>query len=257
MVLALGRVTYAAIFTNDKVYFSRVPSQAKGPSSAVVKLLQGLFDRYVDQSFFILRKKILFEADLGEQDRGMIKLVAKRSEKTENLAEKIAAFPGAKEEIGTDADFIYRVGKRSEINSDESLARKLWNASNGSAWLFLENLTKQIPRGDVLHDFDRPIAAVATSPQGELLSFGVNSNHLNKTLHAEVNLIQSYYLKTGAKLPAGTRLHVTHKPCQMCAGMIHDNFENLALAEIVYDIEEMGVRSRATCLEEMLKKRIP
>lgn len=248
-------MTTAAIFTDEKVYFARVPANQRGPSSAVVKLLQGLFDRYVDLSFFILRKKILFDGELGEQERGMIKLVAKRAEKIADLAGKIAAFPGAKEEIGSEADFLFPVDKRGEINSNLELANGIWTRSNGDAWLFLENLTKKIPRGEVLHDYDRPIAAVAISNAGELLSFGVNSNHLNKTLHAEVNLIQSYYAKTGEKLPAGARLHVTHKPCQMCAGMIHDNFADLAANQVFYEIEETGGRSRSTCLEGKLTKR--
>jgi tRNA(Arg) A34 adenosine deaminase TadA len=107
-----------------------------------------------------------------------------------------------------------------------------------------------VPRGDVLHDYDRDIAAILVDAEGKLLSYGVNSNSKNKTLHAEVNLIQRYFKETGRKIPLGAVLYSTHKPCKMCAGMIYHWSENPDVLQVYYNIDEQGGLSKTTILDE-------
>ncbi|MGZ3771208.1 MAG: Bd3614 family nucleic acid deaminase, partial [Bdellovibrio sp.] len=63
---------------NNTIYYSFYPRNCEAPSSAIVKLLQGVFDKFLDQSFFILRNRIYTTAALSEMCRGMVKVVAKR-----------------------------------------------------------------------------------------------------------------------------------------------------------------------------------
>ncbi|HEX4924736.1 MAG TPA: Bd3614 family nucleic acid deaminase, partial [Bdellovibrionales bacterium] len=48
-----------------------------------------------------------------------------------------------------------------------------------------------------------------------------NTNHSNRTLHAELNLVQSWWRMHQAPLPAGAEIYTTLEPCRMCSGMIH------------------------------------
>jgi tRNA(Arg) A34 adenosine deaminase TadA len=118
-------------------------------------------------------------------------------------------------------------------------------------------VARGVPRGGVLHDFDRDIAALLISPVGTVLSYGINSNSKNKTLHAEVNLVQRLYREKGFKIPEGSILYSTHKPCKMCAGMIYQWSEVPGSLQVYYSVEETGLFSRHTVLDrEGLNKRV-
>ncbi|MNS97203.1 tRNA-specific adenosine deaminase [compost metagenome] len=120
-----------------------------------------------------------------------------------------------------------------------------------------QELAAQIPRGEVLHDYDRDIAAVLLNADREVLSYGLNSNSKNKTLHAEVNLVQRYFRENHQMIPEGAILISTHKPCKMCAGIIYDSAVNPRSLKIQYGVEELGGLSRATILDQwQLNSRI-
>jgi tRNA(Arg) A34 adenosine deaminase TadA len=238
-----------------KVYFSYFAKGSSAPSSAVVKLLQGLFDRHKDHSFFILRQRIFTTAALSEMCKGMIKVVAKRAT-GEIVPEQDSEFSEQLEFIEVDvAD--NSLSSVTHLNTEnqmlvasvgEWLANlKPQNESDHLKAAF--DLSKQVPRGEVLHDYDREIAALLISPDGQVLSYGVNSNSINKTLHAEVNLVQRYFREHGQKIPAGSVLYSTHKPCKMCAGMIYDWAESSTQLKVYYSVEESGGFSKQTVLD--------
>ncbi len=101
---------------------------------------------------------------------------------------------------------------------------------------------------------DRAVGAVLVSAEGELLAQAYNSNHSNRTLHAEVRLLQDWGFRTGgAPIPAGAQLFVTLKPCKMCAGMLFYCAENPSTLQIWYDQFDPGPHARATILESQTK----
>ncbi|HEY8271913.1 MAG TPA: Bd3614 family nucleic acid deaminase, partial [Pseudobdellovibrionaceae bacterium] len=106
-------------------------------------------------------------------------------------------------------------------------------------------------RGQVLHDYDRDIACLLTDHSGNMLAYGVNSNSKNKTLHAEVNTVHRFYHDHRKKLPVGTKIYTTRKPCKMCAGMIYDWSEDPASLEIHYLEEDKS--SQNSVLEQVVK----
>ncbi len=256
---------------NGIVYYSRHHKLAEAPSSAVVKLLQGIFERYADHSFFILRQRIYTTAPLTEMCRGMIKVVAKRV--TESISIQESELQGDDcadgfkfQEIGTCDQLLATVTpsieNQKQLVEIESLLgsfnqNKMGEIGTLECLKKAQILAETVPRGNVLHDHDRSIAAILVSARGELLGYGMNSNSKNKTLHAEVNLIQRYYLENKKRIPQGAILYSTHKPCKMCAGMIYHWSEKPDSMQVYYSKEEMGGMSRQTILDRLrLNKQV-
>ncbi|WII72571.1 Bd3614 family nucleic acid deaminase [Bdellovibrio sp. 22V] len=252
----------AFVESKGVVYYSYFPRNLAGPSSAVVKLLQGVFDRFLDHSFFILRQRIFSTAPLSEMCQGMVKVVAKRI--TGNIVplnpQMDLAF--TYEQVGAADAALLEVQHLNKENALTLQEVRDWfrHQSLHNHEDHLEAATRlaaHVPRGEVLHDFDRNIAAVLVDEKDEVLSYGINSNSKNKTLHAEVNLLQRYFKETGKKVPAGARLYSTHKPCKMCAGMIYHWSESPQNLQVYYAIEETGGLSRETVLDrEKINKQL-
>jgi tRNA(Arg) A34 adenosine deaminase TadA len=105
-----------------------------------------------------------------------------------------------------------------------------------------------------LFQYNRPVAAVLISREGKVLDWALNTNAVNKTLHAELNLVQSFYRKFGSKLPAGSKLFTTLKPCKMCAGMLFDAAEDMRSFEVIYAEDDPGPNARNTALENFQRR---
>src|SRR5437868_13443038 len=69
----------AFVWHRKILYYSYYPQGAEGPSSAVLQLLQGLFEQFIDHSFFILRNRIVATAILEKKCQGMVRIVAERA----------------------------------------------------------------------------------------------------------------------------------------------------------------------------------
>nr|BFD64466.1 hypothetical protein BdHM001_31470 [Bdellovibrio sp. HM001] len=255
-LLAEKEKDVAFVEHEGRIYFSR-HSRAKGPlpSSAVVKLLQGLFEQFVDHSFFILRQRIYTSADLTEMCRGMVKVVAKRV--TAGIVPCDHQIPILEPmiEIGAGSELLpvsHHLNRENQVPLAD-IRQWFLDQKPGSKQAFLQSLTRlaqKVPRGDVLHDFDRNIAALLVDKDGKILGYGVNSNSKNKTLHAEVNLIQRLYRESGQAIPEGAVLYSTHKPCKMCAGMIYHSSRNPHSIKVYYSVKEEGGLSRQTVLDQ-------
>jgi tRNA(Arg) A34 adenosine deaminase TadA len=230
------------------VFYSYFPRGIGAPSSAVVKLLQGLFDRFVDHSFFILRNRIYTTAPLQAMCHGMTKIVAKRVQGDIEPKNYGIELSDEKVLIGGDEPLI-RVQLLSKENELPIADIKSMQAPTMLEWL--RNVAKLNSRGEVLHDYDRDIACLLLSPKDEVLAYGINSNSKNKTLHAEINMVQSYFKIHQQKIPKGSKLYTTRKPCKMCAAMIHDWSENPASLEIYYAEDDKS--SQNTVLDAVVK----
>lgn len=244
----LAKPDYEVAFvTHEKVlYHAYYPKGVQAPSSATVKLLQALFDRFVDQSFFILRNRIYTTAPVQVMCQGMTKIVAKRlrgsieARDHGKTVEEEKVFLGGEEALAP----LSLLSPENQWSLQD--IQKL-NQDHSSMLTWVRRIARLNARGDILHDFDRDIACVLLAPSGELLSYGVNSNSKNKTLHAEVNMVQKYFREHRKKLPAHGQIYTTRKPCKMCAGMIHDWSEDPSTLQILYMEEDKS--SQNTVLE--------
>lgn len=230
------------------VYFAGFPLNApmNCPSSATAKLLQGIFDQFRDHSFFILRNRIHTDHPLSEMDQGMIRLVAKRwsPAETSDLNEILKRYPSL--EIGAKEELFYPV---RALPPEHAISIPMYLESLEEILRALGNLEKRIPRGEILHDHARPIAAILTDKDGRVLGHALHSAIFNKTLHAEVRLAQDYYQRTGRGLPAGARVYVSLKPCRMCAGLLRQAAEDEKSLEVHYLHDDPGPAARGSWLE--------
>lgn len=236
------------------LYYSHFPEMALAPSSALVKLLQGIFDLHMDLSFFILRNRIYSTNPLSEMCRGMLRVVAKRATDGIIPMDHGAELELRLQEVGVKDETLIPITKLSVENTqDLTRISSLFKDITDPTQILhqVSKMASAVVRGEVLHDYHRDIAAVLLGPKGECLSYGLNSNALNKTLHAEVNLVQRFFKNHGIKIPEGSVLYSTHKPCKMCAGMIHDWSEDPHQVQIYYRHHEDGGLSRATVLDKI------
>lgn len=271
-LLAKPGFELAFVEHKEQVFFARYPRNATAPSSAVVKLLQGLFDQHVDHSFFILRNRIFTTAVLSEMCLGMVKVVAKRATGNITVFDHQLIISSQMIQIGEDEDMLYPVRLLNQENKmsldivKKSLPQAFHKGMSGVQEIAKAHkeylsaaaqLATSVARGEVLHDYDRDIAALLIDNEGKLLSYGLNSNSKNKTLHAEVNMLQRYYKENGQNIPADVTLYSTHKPCKMCAGMIYEASGRSQNLRVFYLHEEDGRLSRATILDQLkINKRI-
>jgi cytidine deaminase len=252
-VLALAEYDVAFVEHKGVLYYAHAPILQKGPSSSVVILLQNIFDQFIDHSFFILRNRIFTTAKLSEMDRGMIKVVGKRA--TDQIPARdhqMIDLPLLQNVVLNKTSQTPHLSPMNRLPKAEIEKRLPWKIDADAKDLLRAafSLAQEIPRGEVLHDYDRGIAALMLSAEGKLLGFGLNSNSKNKTLHAEVNMVQRFFQETGSLLPKGTRIYSTHKPCKMCAGMIFDASEDPTSLEVFYGVEEVGRLSAQTVLDQ-------
>lgn len=105
-------------------------------------------------------------------------------------------------------------------------------------------------RGD-LHDQSRPLSAVLADAQGRILATSVHQGSINKTLHAEVSLLQKFSREGGA-FDSGMVLWTSMKPCHMCAGMIH----HCGIRSVFYRRDDPGPMARGTILEKLGLQKI-
>ncbi|WP_413289144.1 Bd3614 family nucleic acid deaminase [Bdellovibrio sp. HCB337] len=235
----------AFVSHKDSVYYAYFPKGVKAPSSAVVKLLQGLFDRFVDHSFFILRNRIYTTAPVQAMCLGMTKIVAKRLQGEVQPQNHGVRLEEQAVQIG-DEDALQAVDLLSQENQlPLEHIQALRKGASLMGWT--RNLAELNARGDVLHDFDRDIACLLVDESGQVLSYGLNSNSKNKTLHAEVNMIQRYFREQQRKLPVSAQLYTTRKPCKMCAAMLLDWCEDPKSLRIYYAEDDKS--SQNTALE--------
>lgn len=109
-------------------------------------------------------------------------------------------------------------------------------------------LIRRVPLHEHRSLSSRPIAAVLTDREGRFLAWAINSSASNKTLHAEVNLIQGYCRHVGGTLPVGAQIFTTLKSCKMCAGMIWNAAANPLAVRVYYAEFDPGPKARLTVL---------
>lgn len=238
----------AFVCHGDKIYYSYFPEKGVGPSSAVIKLLQGIFDQFKDLSFFILRNRIYTTARAKFMCHGMVKTVAKRLSSDIEARDWGLILASQLIQVGNDEILtpIQLLSRENQLPLSEILSLK-----QDSFLRWIQKIAALNARGDVLHDFDRDIACLLIGGAGEVLSFGLNSNSKNKTLHAEINMVQRFFRETGRKIPLKTKIYTTRKPCKMCAGMIHDWSEEPSSLEIHY--MEVDKSSQSTVLDPLVR----
>lgn len=270
---------------HSKLYFAFHRKSDSAPTSAVVRLIQGIYATEAELSRILVRNRIYTTGKLTTMCRGMIAVAAKRAtdqilETSPDISHHASSHEKGRGSTGTRSinDGISLPDNQIDLtNSVNALSGPLdYGASvpqfrenphtffqdkeiREQTWMKLAiQLTAPLhaerENQGRLFQYNRPVAAVLVSRSGELLEWALNTNAVNKTLHAELNLVQSYYRKHQAKLPAGAKLYATLKPCKMCAAMVADAAEDMRTLEVVYAEDDPGPNARNTALEKIQRK---
>lgn len=227
----------------SRILYARYDGPAKAPRSAIVDLIQGVYDHDPRMARKLLRARIQSTAPATEMCLGMVRVSAKR------LEAPVAPIDHGL--IAPQERLLLLPGPTPALL--EPQACLLDESSLMERALSLKDL---VARQEFRYRSDRPIAALLVSREGEILAQALNANADNRTRHAEVNLIQAYYGRTGRLLPRGARLFVTLKSCKMCAAMIWHCSENVRELEVVYAEEDPGPHGARTVLNPGTHERI-
>jgi tRNA(Arg) A34 adenosine deaminase TadA len=221
-----------AFLVHDGVaYFgiSRKPWQ-----TPVTSLIQGIWYSHPESALRMLRERIFTDFDLDPRSVGMIKVAAKRHG------------------ILSPEDFHARLGQiqnRREIHAPEPEEFQIPDipiqGRHGTSPIqdALDSMKTRISGG-------LPVSAILLGPDGRILSGAISTSHRNKTAHAELNLVQSWWNKTGGAFPEGSCIHVSLRPCAMCAAQILSASPRSGPIEVIFHKEDPGPASKNSCLFE-------
>ncbi|APJ04687.1 Bd3614 family nucleic acid deaminase [Silvanigrella aquatica] len=234
----------AFLIHQDTIYYSKHRYKTKTPESAITKLIQGIYDKFPEKCQTILRNKIYYNYLLTEMCLGMIKVAAKRHQFLGFGVNYCKPIPAKIQEIKYNNKFQYHF--ENKIKSEDLIYDEPNEHLNFIK--IAENITHNITQENELYQSNRKIACILVSEESKILAVGLNENSKNKTQHAEVNLIQSFYQTFKKPLPKNTTLYTTRKPCKMCAGMIWTCTEDIKLLKVFFLHDDPGSMAKYTVL---------
>lgn len=218
---------------NNTIYFA----QSDVNTNSIWHLIQGIWQEHSPEARTLLRERIYTTEKLSPLNHGIIKIAAKRvaAEQNPEDLEKILANAKNKIQIQFTNSYQPPTAYLKQLNqklTQEELVR------------LLKNLTAVAPKTEHRYQQDRAVGAVLLDKDNTLLALAHNTNHQNKTLHAEVNLLQTWQ----KPLPDGSRLITSLEPCKMCAGLIHSYIENLKNFRLEFLENDHGPATRQSWL---------
>lgn len=215
--------------------------------------LQNLFENKKDQSFFILRNKIYHSLNLNEYEKACIKLLAKRQIKiNHDEASIILNEIFKKNQTCNYQEIKYNLNFEDQKFSLVNIENKsIQLTDHHNIYQMLTQPFLNITRNASFHDNHRNISAIAADVTGVIIGQTINTAMNNKSLHAEVNLIQNLIFTKTHLTSSVKNIYITDKPCQMCAGLIYEfiNYYNLEI-KIYYFNNVHGIRSKNTILDK-------
>ena len=248
---ALGERTGALLVHDDTVLFTASAPPEHAPASAVFDLLQAIHHAFVGRAHLVSRRRLLSTAAPSAFDREAVRLFGGKL--CANVPARAGSLPPLRWRDLTAATEQAREGAQQKsalptptlpLTSEEALvshAVALAEAPSTSAPLALR---------------DRAVAALLVDDAGRVLCAARNTNGTNRTLHAEVNLLQRWWARHRSPVPAGTRVVTSLQPCRFCAELILKCAPQLT--EVLYARPDPGRLARGTALERRgLIRHIP
>lgn len=220
----------AVLKDGETVLSARATIPMHAPDSASLRLIRGVYGAHPLEALRLLRKRISISGPLRPWDFGLLKVAAKRW----NEGEEVFPAAGKTEEFG---ELFPPTSKaiRSGEKGMECLERLLG-----------ENAPDQsIP----LHARARRIAAVLEDPSGRAVFAAVNQSSVDRTRHAELELIQTWWNQERRAIPKGYHILSSLKPCRMCASFIWKCSADPAAVSVEFLEWDPGPHARSTILD--------
>jgi hypothetical protein len=232
-------MSVALLSFENKVYSTERTRLQHEPFSSVSDLIQGIWAENPALARKILRNRIYStETQPREMDHAMIKVAAKRASFGLSADELEACFGNRK------AWITLSPPPPPSFDCPPGLARD--PMSSLRHWLDQQDpQSTQGPR----YIRNRRVAAALISNEGFLLGSALNSNAHDRTRHAEVNLIQSWWLREKRPIPPGTQLYVTLRCCRMCAALLWEACEDPWSLKVYWLEDDPGPLAQETLLQ--------
>lgn len=219
----------AKIHFNNLTYYSCYSPTINEPHSAVTQLIQGIYTNYPFQAQEILRNRIYLNYQPTLMCHSMIKIAAKRFAIDKN-------FKIAKDHIPIQYFPYEQTLKTTPKASIETAIQ----------WLKAKDLETPLPR----YLSHRNVKAFITNYDKTIFMFAKNENQSNKTLHAEVILLQKYFQSFKRGFTEPTELYTTLQCCKMCASMFWQMHQHpLDNLKVFYLQKEHGPSAVNTILQ--------
>jgi|GEM_PF-671199 len=247
---------YAFLQDKKQVYFAKTQKNLSihSPFTAISLLIHGIYHRYPEQAHHLLRNRIFTnQQEATPLSYGMVKVAAKR------ITYDIQTFPDPKLPFIDLSENHHTLLDDTPHTDIHQMTRVSSNPfATDHDWMKLAlDLAKDLSTNETcdqkLFKNNRPIASILvwnnpSTLKDELLEVGLNVQSKNKSIHAEVNLIQRYYQRTQHPLPRRCKILTTLKPCRMCAGMIWQCAQDPLSLQIFYAKDDPGTHAKDTLL---------
>lgn len=208
--------------TGETFVASSMPHSPVFIESALFKLIFGIYSRFGDQSLRILRQPVHLNREATPAERALAKITAKRIQTT----------------LWTEQ--ANQTELTSAILSSDTHEEHGLILSSAEARKRCVDLAASIEIQDEKYLSHRKISALALDAKGQLIAESVNANARNRLLHAEINLLSSYWARNRKLLPAGTTIITSLSPCLMCAHALIAMSEDGAGLRVLSIEEEQG-----------------
>ena len=224
----IARGAGAAFLVHDGRLYLAGPVEREFPGeSPVTRLIRGIWALEPAQALQLLRNRIHTNRPLTPVCEGMIKVAAKRSSvlSAESFHERVEAL---------DEDLVLVSGPLPGT----SVTRELGSTDPVNLLLQLKSRSRS----------PKPVGAVLLSPEGQPLIGAWSANEVDRTAHAELNLVRAWFESSPDLPPAGSVLQVSLRPCAMCAAQILALSGEPGRLRIFFHEEDPGPLSKNSCL---------
>jgi deoxycytidylate deaminase len=229
---------HASLLLHKNIYYF---SRSQDPQSSLWHLIQGIWQEYSPEARAILRERIYTTEKLSPLNHGIIKIAAKRVAAAQNPDEIEKILANAKNKIQIQFTNCYQPPSEYRKQLNQKLTQE-------EIIQLLKNLAAIAPKTEHRHQQARAVGAIILDKNNTVLALAHNTNHQNKTLHAEVNLLQAWPRAHNQPLPDGSRIITSLEPCKMCAGLIHSRTENLKNFRLEFLENDHGPATRQNWL---------
>ena len=220
---------WASVTHQGQSWFARRASlETHCPHTALTDLIQGVYARAPETARATLRNRIAINYDPTPLCLGMLKVAAKRWERSREEPSGETLTPPSPHLLSPP------VSQLQALSEAPSLLQALLPTPGPTRALSA-----------------RAVSAVLLSSQLEVLAAACNSNTQERTRHAELELVQGYWARHRRPLPKGSLVVVSLKPCRMCAAAIARAAEDIRTLKVLYLEDDPGPFARGTELERL------
>lgn len=215
----------------DLIYFATSDDFRVPPTqTAVTRLVQGIYEHHYEMARKILRNRIYTTSNATPFCRAMIKVAAKR------LTECAPSLTAMQRSTAIEIHFDPLDSRESPIDASmpidaifKILAERIEN--------------RRVTAKKKRYENDRAVAAALLSNRPEAL-VTCNTNAKNRTLHAEINLVQSVFAHQAKPFSHPITVLVTLKPCKMCIEALRLLVEDPKYLQVIYLENDPGPNAR-------------